>query len=342
MDNPAVGRPAAGRTVGPSAVAQLLRDRSLRLASALAVAVAIPVAVLFYFQFRSLSDLSRSSNVVLRQLSRETADSITQTIENALKTPFVDVILRIPRGRTEPLDLPFIQEVLDRSLAKSPFITRFYVWTDVGDVHRGEVLVFDRSSRDFRVNPPEAAQLAAKVRELVPRKKAIGAFDTTIEGRRTYVQCQLAFPPLSSRDRPTSFEAFAVDAERLRTDFLPGFIQTNLRAIEEPTGFPALSVSVLDDTGRVIFPPQGTEPRKFVDERQFPLVFFDKELLEYAAPYEAHREVWRLRTGYGNETIPNIIAARERPQRAMMAILAAVMALGVFFVVRAAAREVRL
>ncbi|PYR38742.1 MAG: sensor histidine kinase, partial [Acidobacteria bacterium] len=45
--------------------------------------------------------------------------------------------------------------------------------------------------------------------------------------------------------------------------------------------------------------------------------------------------------GYGNETIPQIIDARARPQRALMAILAGVLALGVFFVVRAAAREVK-
>ena len=52
--------------------------------------------------------------------------------------------------------------------------------------------------------------------------------------------------------------------------------------------------------------------------------------------------MWRLLTGYGDQTIPQIIAARARPQRAMMAMLAGIMALGVFFVVRAAAREVRL
>src|SRR5262249_41760727 len=43
-----------------------------------------------------------------------------------------------------------------------------------------------------------------------------------------------------------------------------------------------------------------------------------------------------------NQTIPDIVAARERPQRAMMAILAGLLGLSVFFVVRAAAREVRL
>ena len=45
----------------------------------LAVAVAIPVAVLFYFQFRSLSDLGKSSKVVLSQLSEETANAVTKT-----------------------------------------------------------------------------------------------------------------------------------------------------------------------------------------------------------------------------------------------------------------------
>ncbi len=46
-------------------------------------------------------------------------------------------------------------------------------------------------------------------------------------------------------------------------------------------------------------------------------------------------ETWRVRTGYGDQTIPEIVAARARPQRMMMAMLAGVMALGVFFVARA-------
>jgi signal transduction histidine kinase len=49
-----------------------------------------------------------------------------------------------------------------------------------------------------------------------------------------------------------------------------------------------------------------------------------------------------VRTGYGNQTSPQIIQGRERPQRAMMAMLAGIMALGVFFVARSIGREVRL
>ena len=78
-----------------------------------------------------------------------------------------------------------------------------------------------------------------------------------------------------------------------------------------------------------------------VDERSFAIIFFDKELLEFAAPYEQHREVWGLRTSYGPQPIPEIVSASTRPQQALMIVLAVAMALGVFLVAGAAAREVR-
>jgi signal transduction histidine kinase len=70
-------------------------------------------------------------------------------------------------------------------------------------------------------------------------------------------------------------------------------------------------------------------------------VFFDKELLEYAAPYEQQRQIWHIRAGYGAQTIPEIVSANTRPQMALMIVLALVMAGGVFFVAGAATREVR-
>src|SRR5205085_6193094 len=90
-----VGQSVAQLGVGPSPVAQLMRDRSLRLAAALAVAIAIPVALLFYFQFRAIEDLGRSSTVVLQQLSQETAVTLHKDIEDSLKSPYINVLIRI-------------------------------------------------------------------------------------------------------------------------------------------------------------------------------------------------------------------------------------------------------
>jgi signal transduction histidine kinase len=328
--------------VGPSAFGQLTHDRSFRLAAGLAIAVAIPVAVLFYFQFRSLSDLGRSSTVVLRQLSQETSDGVAKALKDALKAPQLNVLLRITQRQTEPLDLPFIEATFQRSLDTDTFVSRYYVWSDETIEHRGEVLAYDRASHAFIINPPEGAMLARRFHELAPEMRAISAFEATVGGREVYFQGQLRFT-FPSRDRLTSFVALAVDAEALRREFFPTFLEKKVQAIEGPIGFPALDVTLLDASNRIIFPANRTAlPPHYVDERKFPLVFFDQELVGFAAPANHPPEIWRILTGYGNQTIPEIIAARERPQRAMMAVLAGVMALGVFFVVRAAAREVRL
>jgi signal transduction histidine kinase len=329
------------RGVGPSAIAQLVRDRSVRLSVGLAVAVAIPVAVLFYFQFRSLSDLGQSSAVVLRQLSQETADGVTKSIQDALKSPYINVLLAIRQRQAEPLDLAFIENTFERSASIDKFVTRYYVWSDVTDQHKDEVIAFDPSSRGFLFGVPEGEALVRRIRALVAEKTAIAAFEMPIDGRQMYIQAQLRFET-PSRDRFTSFVAFAVDRERFRTAYLPALLTPKLKTVEGPTGFPPLALTVLDADNRVVFPSGGSVATRFVDERTFPLTFFESELSGYAAPANRKPEVWRVRTGYGNQTIPGIIEARARPQRAMMAVLAGVMALGVFFVARAAAREVRL
>src|SRR5262249_34491454 len=144
--------PQAG--VGPWAVGQMMRDRSLRLATGLAVAIAIPVAVLFYFQFRAIEDLGRSSTVVLRQLSQESANSLLQDVEDSLKPPYINVLIRIIQARLEPLDLPFIQATLNEGFANHSFIDRFYVWSDETREHRDELLVYDRGTPGFHVGAP--------------------------------------------------------------------------------------------------------------------------------------------------------------------------------------------
>jgi signal transduction histidine kinase len=88
-------------------------------------------------------------------------------------------------------------------------------------------------------------------------------------------------------------------------------------------------------------PAGAAAPSRFVDERTFPLVFYEYDLTQLTAPTSMTVQTWRVRTGYRDQSIPDIVAARARPQRLMMAILAGIMALGVFFVARALARELR-
>src|SRR5688500_383943 len=115
----------------PSSFSHVLHDRGVRFAAGLAVVVAIPVAVLFYFQFRSLHDLEETSAVVLRQLSRDTTESLGREIEEALKRPHIDLLLRPgQQGRLEPLDLAWIDSVFAEGMAASPFIEELWLWSE--------------------------------------------------------------------------------------------------------------------------------------------------------------------------------------------------------------------
>ena len=330
---------------------RFIHDRGVRLAAGLAVVVAIPMAVLFYFQFRSLADIETTSAVVLRQLSSETADSLTRAIEDYLKRPHISVLLRITQARTEPLDLPYIEPVFNDGMTESPFVESFFVWTERGP-HANQWLVFDQASKTlpsgaieqrFREDKALGHTLLARLRELHETRRAIVAFTETINGRPHYVQAQLRFES-PARERMTSVVAFAVDAEKLRTQYVPAIMRDWLASVQQPSGFPNLETEILDENGKHIYASHSEATDHFVpvDERSFAIIFFDKELLEFAAPYEQHREIWGLRTSYGSQPIPEIVSASTRPQLALMIVLLVTMGLGVFLVAGAAAREVRL
>src|SRR5215218_6687415 len=207
---------------------RFFHDRGVRLGAGLAVVVAILMAVLFYFQFKSLNDIETTSAQVLRQLSSETADSLTRSIEDYLKRPHISVLLRVPQARMEPLDLPFIEPILNDALTESPFVESFFVWTERGP-QSNKWLVFDQASKampasdvgnGFREDPLLGHKLLARLHELVKTRRAIVAFTEVINGRPHYVQAQLRFEG-PARERMTSVLAFAVDAERLRVQFIP-------------------------------------------------------------------------------------------------------------------------
>lgn len=352
-------QPAPRRTSGsrpstnPSAFSHLLYDRGVRFAAGLAVAVAIPVAVLFYFQFRSLADLEETSTVVLRQLSRDTADSVAREIEEVLKRPHIDLLLRPGReARLNPLDFAWLDTVFAEGMAGSPFIEELWLWSELAIGHEDVFFVFRRSDlrvpvektgqgHRFVVSPERHAEIVPLARKMGVQRRAIVAFQTTIDGRRKYVQLQLGFDG-PNRDRVTRLLGFMVDAEELRDEYFPALIRRRMASVQQPVGFPPLEIYLVDGSGRPVAPAGSPAPAAvFVDERTFPLVFFDRELLEYAAPYEADRETWRVRTSYGTQTIPEIVSASTRPQMALMIVLLLGMAGGVFLVASAAAREVR-
>ena len=365
-------KPGTAGGTRPNPLRHLLHDRGVRFAAGLAVVVAIPVAVLFYFQFRSLNALEETSTVVLRQLSGDTNGRLAVEIDEALKRPHIEMLLKTQQGRLEPVDFTWIAPVFAEGLIDSPFIEELWIWSENAEDRSGngvapvavepgqrqperpaserveKFFVFDHQSMQesavearFRESASRQAQVLPLVRGLAnPQRRAIVAFQAVIDGRQKYIQIQQRFRG-PDRQRVSSFVGFMVDAGYLRSTYFPSLIQKRLAAVQQPTGFPPVQLYMLDGDGNPLAGAPTPLPTAWVDEQTFPLVFFDRELLSYAAPYEERRETWRIRSGYGSQTVPEIVSANTRPQLALMIVLALVMAGGVFFVASAAAREVR-
>ena len=221
---------------------------------------------------------------------------------------------------------------------------------------RTSSFVFDRASLDasraggesagdvrFRESPARQAQLVPMLRDAWrAQRRAIVAFPAMIDGRAEIRAGAAAVQRPEPRAGDAASSGSWSTPSTCSTKYFPALIQRRLATVQQPIGFPPLELYLLDGDGRAVT-ATGQQPpvRRSSTSARFPLVFFDRELLEYAAPYEQRRETWRVRTGYGAQTIPEIVSASTRPQMALMIVLALVMAGGVFFVASAAAREVR-
>ena len=183
---------------------------------------------------------------MLRQLSSETADSLTRSIEDYLKRPHISVLLRIPQARTEPLDYAFVEPIFNDALTESPFVESFFVWTEVGPqreqvagVRPGQQRAADRRAASGSARTRcSARSCSRRLQELVQTRRAIVAFTENINGRPHYVQAQLRFEG-PARERMTSVLAFAVDAEKLRTRFIPQVLRDWLAIDAAAVGIPA-------------------------------------------------------------------------------------------------------
>jgi signal transduction histidine kinase len=319
-------------------------DHSVRVAAALTVAVATPLVLLLYFQFRLVSDLGHSSALVLDRLSQQASDSIAAGIQDALRTPRDDLVLRLLPGDIEPINAPNVERTLAQVLARDPYelVDRFYIWSDYTSAPGGKLWSYDREHRRLAGGGPESSVVIERIGEAAHHKHAVNfAFPLAVGERRLYVQARIRYHD-PQHQRMSSFFALAVDSEHLRRESLPKLLSQLAGRWQTPTGFPPLTVTLLDENGQVIVPPGGSPPTRYVHERDLRLVFFRAEMISDVVMFEAPIELLRLRTSYDNRTIADVIVGRQRPEYLMIGLIAALMTVGIIVVARSAASEVRL
>jgi signal transduction histidine kinase len=323
---------------------QLLRSRSLRLAVGLAVVVAIPVGALVFVQYRSLQDLEDTSIVVLETLSEQVADSLLQGLRTDLERPSFEIEridhLALERRDTEKL-LPVLRE-RGRSM---PMVDAFYLWSSV-DRRPETVMELENSTATvtettFAPAGEENARLLGHARELASNRVLWGTTKERIDGRPQVVVFHLLFDS-SARDHLSSFLAFRVDLDRLRRGGLASFLTPMMTALDNKTNLATLVADVVDENGNPVFRSDARAPREVLQERHFSLMFFSPQFSRTPDPCTNCLPEWTLRVGYGEGTAAAIAYANTTGHRTLLAVLIAVIVLGIVLASRVALKEMQL
>jgi signal transduction histidine kinase len=350
------------------------QERPLRVAAALALAIAVPLAGLFYLELRSLSALEAAWTTVLSQISRQAVDGAIAQVEQGFQVSYAEALtLGRVRADLPDADLPRIARVFQDALNKDPLADRFYLWAESAP-RAAHLLAYDREHTSLLSDVPEGPRLLATIRALAMKWQHTALselgdegrtpfaaeiyyhtalFELDVNGRRTYFVARMYYSYRTLRaevptldTRLASFVAFSVDDAGLRTAYMPSLMaKLSHAALPLRDDLPPLMLTVTDDRGTLVFPSVARAPRVFVDERPIPLAFYSPPPAELAWTvdlYSGRPPIWRIRSTYGDQTIPEIVASRTRPMRATVMALGALMLLCVAVVAVAAAREIRL
>jgi signal transduction histidine kinase len=243
--------------------------------------------------------------------------------------------------------------VLHQAGRSTSIVDAFYVWSEEApggdaspvarlDIRRDGRLLDLAESVFAEASGPVSHEMREMAAEMAGQRLPWGTRLDTIDGRPQVLVIHLLFDS-SARQRLTSFIGFRVDLERLERDYLPGAIGPRLADVNRQSGLARLMAAVVDEGGRVVHVDGAAEAgSEFLDEREVPLQFFDPDLMPAFLPSRSYPAAWRLRVGYGAQSVATLAEARTRGPRILLLSLALVVVAGVLFAARMAIQEVRL
>ena len=268
------------------------------------VAAFCAAALILFFQHRALSALDAQTQVILRQVSDQTAADIAVAVRETLDGPVFDTLTRVnhPELRAGRLDL--VARQFEDGLAAYPHVERFFVWSVETDARvPGEALFLGRED----ARPAGRTAAAPFTREPVLGKAILELARRYAPEQRIYVAGQTGMPPAP---RHVLLRLFWTDAERVEYFAVLGFVVnpatvgTNLfAALETRTVGPLLQrrggdvglrLHVTDEQGQSVYGRAAAQPVIAAATLPLPLIFYPHDRIESRLSGSVPARPWQI------------------------------------------------
>ena len=261
----------------------------------LAIAATIGAAGLVMFlQYRAITTLQSKNQVIVRQVSEQTAVDIAVELRQAMDGPVFDTLTAVnhPDLRAGRLDL--VAQQYQKGLVSYPHVERFFAWsTKTEPSAPGEVMFYGRENR-FQRDPFLGRAIFELARRHAPSQHIYVAADV-LPGHRHQVFLRLFWTDAQRLDY-FAVLGFVVEPSTLRERLFDGPRRERLDALlTRRAGDMALRLRVTDEHGALVY---GSAPPGTVTGRvDFPMLFYPADEIQSRLAAGVPPRPWAIAVG---------------------------------------------
>lgn len=262
----------------------------------LAITATIGAAGLVLFlQYRAITTLQSQNQVIVRQISEQTAADIAVELRRTLDGPVFDTLTAVnhPELRAGRLDL--VAQQYQKGLAAYPHVERFFAWSTKTQASApGEVMFYGRDDR-FGRDPELGRAIFDLARRHAPTQHIYVAAADVGPGRRHQVFLRLFWTD-AQREEYFAVLGFVVEPSTMREHLFDGLWRARLDALlTRRAGDVPLRMRVTDEHGGLVY--GSADAGTAIGRVDFPMLFYPADDIQSRLATGVAPRPWAIEVG---------------------------------------------
>ena len=251
--------------------------------------------LVLFLQHRAITALQSQNQVIVRQISEQTAVDIAVELRRTLDGPVFDTLTAVnhPDLRAGRLDL--VAQQFAKGLEAYPHVDRFFAWSSNTETTTpGEVLFYGRDQR-FGRDPALGAAIVDLARKYAPTQHIYVAADDVGADQRHQIFLRLFWTD-AQRLEYFAVLGFVVDPATIRDRLFGGLPRARLDALlARRAGDTPLRLRVTDEHGALVH--GSPNPGTLIGRVEFPMLFYPADDIQSRMAVGVAPRPWAIEVG---------------------------------------------